>query len=358
MSTRYYIPEKDLENLPDIVETDILEIISEQSKNCICKIKCNDGGKATGFFCIIPFPDKLNQIPALITNNHVISKKDILKDNKIKFTLNNDTLSFEIKIDNFRKVYTNERYDITIIEIKKSDNLDINSFLDLDYHIFKNNANEIYKRKSVYLLGYPHGGNSSFSLGIIRNINEKDDYTIEHLCKTNPGSSGCPIINLKNCKVIGIHMGASKIINQDCNIGSLLKKPLEEFIKIFKKIEDINNKNNEILLKSKISEIEKMKNNILLNLKNKEINLQNEYIKKTQEINQEKMLLINQLNNNDKIYKENENIYNRKIKELENSLCYLKNNLQKPILVGLDNIGAYCYMNATLQSLSNSSKLT
>ena len=28
----YYIPEKDLENLPDIVETYILEIISEQSK--------------------------------------------------------------------------------------------------------------------------------------------------------------------------------------------------------------------------------------------------------------------------------------------------------------------------------------
>ena len=92
------------------------------------------------FFCIIPFPDKLNKLPALITNNHVISKNDILKDNKIKFTLNNDTLSFEIKIDNFRKVYTNERFDVTFIEIKKSGNLDINSFLDLDYQIFENNA--------------------------------------------------------------------------------------------------------------------------------------------------------------------------------------------------------------------------
>ena len=45
-------------------------------------------------------------------------------------------------------------------------------------------------------------------------------------------------------------MGASKITNQNFNIDSLLKKPLEEFIIIFKKIEDINNKNNEILLKS------------------------------------------------------------------------------------------------------------
>ena len=67
--------------------------------------------------------------------------------------------------------------------------------------------------------------------------------------------------------------------------------------------------------------------------------MQNEYLKKTQEINQEKMLLINQLNNKDKRY-------SLKIKELENSLYFLKNNLQKPILVGLDNIGAYCSMNA------------
>ena len=68
-----------------IYKTDLKEM-----GKCICKINGNKIG--TGFFCRINYLD--NSIPVLITNNHVISKKDILKDNKIKFTLNNDTLSF------------------------------------------------------------------------------------------------------------------------------------------------------------------------------------------------------------------------------------------------------------------------
>ena len=69
--------------------------------------------------------------------------------------------------------------------------------------ICKDDVNDIYRGKSIYLLDHPKGGKSSFSLDIIKNI-EKDDYTIRHLFKTNPGSTDSPIINLNNNRVIGI----------------------------------------------------------------------------------------------------------------------------------------------------------
>ena len=67
-------------------------------------------------------------------------------------------ISFEIEIDNDRKKYNSETYDITIIEIKKNkDKLNIDSFLDVDEQIFNDNPQEIFKGKSIYLLHYPHG---------------------------------------------------------------------------------------------------------------------------------------------------------------------------------------------------------
>ena len=133
MENLNYESEEDLNNTPDSVPINILKIIIEQSEKSICKIKCKGGEYGTGFFCIIPFPDKFHQLPVLMTNHHVIDKEGIIKGNKIQFTINNDKINVEIIIDEIRRIYTNEKYDITIIEINENDELDMNSFLEIDY---------------------------------------------------------------------------------------------------------------------------------------------------------------------------------------------------------------------------------
>ena len=284
MLNQNYIKEKDLHNASEPVSIDILKTIIEQTEKSICKIKCSEEGSGTGFFCVIPFPDKFNLLPVLITNNHVLQKKDISKGKIIKFSLNNEKQFFEISIDSSRKAYTNEKYDITIIEIKKTDNLNVNDFLEIDENIYKDNLNDTYKQKSVYLIYYPYGKKASYSNGVIKSINE-DNYNIEHLCPTKPGASGCPIINLYNNRVMGIHKGADI---KNWNVGTFIKDPITKFY-------EENNKKKE----NKINEIEKDKE--------KE---QNNNKKENNEMNGKEK---NKIDNEDKKEKNNDNEIQNKI---------------------------------------------
>ena len=61
------------------------------------------------------------------------------------------------------------------------------------------------------------------SYGLIKNINEKN---IIHSCATDNGSSGGPIISLKNFKIIGIHYGFKTQFNS--NIGTFMKSIVKE----------------------------------------------------------------------------------------------------------------------------------
>ena len=191
ISSDNYCEEKYLLNTSESIPVDKLKIVLEQSEKCICRILCENENSGTGFLCLIPFPDKLNLLPVLMTNYHVLN--DLYKEKNIEFTLNNDKLKVKLKIDNSRKIYENENYDIIMVEIIEKDNLDFNSFLEIDDEIFKENSIDLYRKASIYVIYYPGKYRAEFSTGIIEDINQ-NGYIIQHKCSTKFGASGCPII--------------------------------------------------------------------------------------------------------------------------------------------------------------------
>ena len=145
---------------------------------------------------------------------------------------------------------------------------------------------------------------------------------------------------------------------------------------IDKLIQDINNLKN--IEKEKIDKLNQKINNLksihkeeLDKLNQKKMNLEKKYQEEVDKLNQE----INNLKNNqkkvDKLNQEINNLKNSHLEEI-NKLNQTINNLQIinkkqldelnkekiTILIGLNNIGATCYMNATLQALSNTKDFT
>ena len=135
--------------------------------------------------------------------------------------------------------YTNEEYDITIIEIKEED--EIKSYLELDDDIIndiiaKKNKNDKYSEQTVYIMQYPEG-KLSVSYGIIDSIYEDKKYNFNHKCTTKIGSSGSPILKIDNNRIIGIHKEGN--INNGYNRGTFLNYPIKEFIeKYFKDVKE------------------------------------------------------------------------------------------------------------------------
>ena len=208
------------------------EKILNQMKTCICKVIGDKIG--TGFFCKILYQNKL--IPVMITNYHVISDNYINNNKQIKISINEN--KDIININNKSKIYSSKinEYDIMIIKL----NEDKYNYLELDQNIFKDKSESLYENESIYILHYPNGGKASVSYGY--GIERINDYDIKHLCNTESGSSGGPILSLESNKIIGIHKGFINKENNHFNIGTFIKFPLNEI-----------NKKNEIRMKIKIN---------------------------------------------------------------------------------------------------------
>ena len=226
--------EKYIATSPCPVSMEGLDKILFQMKSCVCKIYNNLTG--TGFFCKIPFKSKNKLMPVLITNNHVLNKNDIEINRIIKITINNNEEIKEIIIDENRKKFTDESYDITIIEIKP-DKDNISNFLEIDINVFDspNKLELTYENKSSYLLHYPGKENIQVSFGLIQSLSNN---IISHCCSSDRGSSGSPLLSLDSFKVIGIHFGGAKF--QENNKATFISKAIYLFNKKY------TNKNEEM----------------------------------------------------------------------------------------------------------------
>ena len=342
-----------IEKYPFHVTINGTKKITNQMENCICKIYKSIKEKGTGFFCKIPLPDKTS-INVLITNYHILNEEYLNSNKLIKYSMNNEENFYEILLDDSRKIYTNKELDVTFIEITKKDN--IKHFLEIDEQIKheKNFYPELFDEKPIYILHYQEGENILVSYGIIKGI---DNNEIKHTCSTEKGSSGSPILSLKNFKVIGIHIGCKKKSNNknySFNHGTFMKYAFVEFLNFLqeKKIKETNSETN-----SNINEID----NSDLNNSNNQNFTKNSYKDdkhmKTESTNDDNINIINDQNKDNSSPNKINEIYKKiNLKKFKTNKIietkYTPNKLRNTI----DNKSKYLLENYNEEQNTNSSK--
>ena len=198
--------------------------IAKQMQYSICKIYKKET-TGTGFLCKLPYNS--SKIPFLITNYHILNEKDIEINNTITISFNNKEIFKYISIDKSRIIITNKDLDFTIIEIKDKDEINEENILDSDENRIDEKAlKDVYYNESIYILHYNKGQNILTSFGLIKGINKNK---IKHSCSTEYGSSGSPIITLKDFKVVGIHYGFNE--NTKLNEGTFINSIILELSK-------------------------------------------------------------------------------------------------------------------------------
>ena len=184
----------------EIIDCDLIEkIFNSKVKKCVCKIKqeikiedCLTLRTGTGFFCNIPSKD----IKVLVTNNHVLDKEFLNKENKLTIFIEDEKKELNLEITRLK--ITDKEFDFTIIEILEEDN--ISYFLEIDEYI---NTDD-YANEQIFSFQYPGGFKLKYSHGKI--IKKSGKYFIYSL-GTDGGSSGSPIILVDRLKLIGLHKG-------------------------------------------------------------------------------------------------------------------------------------------------------
>jgi len=221
--TRKRIKELDTGHKP--IPIDIANTVIKSICKISIKMKGEKTKNGTGYFMKIS-----NSIKYLVTNYHVIKPDLINEDIEIEIW---NHKKMKLNLNNYNIKYFEDPKDITVIEIKNSDEIykDI-VFLNYDRNYI--NGYEIYNNADVFSIQHPGGKSASSASGKIIKIYE---YEFDHNISTDNGSSGCPIIllndNINLIQIIGIHKNSDRKekINGGTFIGEIFKELNNNFNK-------------------------------------------------------------------------------------------------------------------------------
>ena len=202
----------------------------EQSKEfskVICIIVLDNGKKGTGFF--LRFKIDQEWFNCLISNEHVIPEYYINNNNNI-YIHYDDYKKANIKLDKnkrYIKSFTNQKLDISVVEILEKDNINRKDFLEPDLDIDNNNNKLI---NDEILIPQYIEEKLKYAEGTIKDI---CGYEITHLANTIKGSSGSPIFLKNGIRLIGIHKGG---IEDRENFGNFIYPVINEIKEDIRKI--------------------------------------------------------------------------------------------------------------------------
>ena len=224
-------------------------LLCEKAESSVFKIII-DNKIGNGFLCKFKYFN--NAVIYLVTCYHVVTKQALGFYDEIKLIFNNNSKKLNLKEK--RNILYNEKLDFMAIEIKKNDELNVNTF-EINENCYNYEYdNKNYNKRSIIIPCLGENNEIELSPGI---INYSDSKRFMHDCNTISGNSGAPIILVNNVKIIGIHTGYEQ--QKKKNVGLYFQNILKY----------INKEQNKIEVIVEIDEIKKVK---IIN-HNKDINI-------------------------------------------------------------------------------------
>ena len=328
-------------------------------------------------------PNKFNKIDKTRNNevfdnnnnnfNQTLSNLGSIQNNKKKVyhlpkSLKNKIINSDNKNPKFfpkklKNNNSNNRYNEKI----KPQKLNFKSDNHKELFFIKDHQKQANKSEANYQLNMKVSKDNEEKINFIPRLrNDKEERETELYAKISNNDNKEKVLNKR---ITGINKREKELnekekkLNKDISEINIREKKLEERkIEFDKREKELNEREKEV--KNKIEENDKKEKN--LNEREKELN------KKKKEIDKREKELNEKLSKFEIEYKEQKNIkeenssLKNKNKELENILNDLKSKFNKnplilytkPTLIGLDNRGATCFMNAILQCLSQTKELT